>query len=223
MNRVVVWILGTISGIILLFGILSSSTLGYGVTSGCTSIGSNPAPCTPQLQQVILSNPLEGGSRFWGGLLIVLLALLIGLPAWIGGPILALRRGSSSRTGILIVSVIACAIGIVGVAAAFLTSPALATPETCISSTAQTCFYGDQAKLVALLGIGFGSVLVSLLIGIPAWVMALTETAGRRSWGWFIAVLCTSPFGALLYSFLGAPPSSPRAAPPAPALSTPGA
>jgi hypothetical protein len=220
----VVWTLGTISGVILFFGILASSALEYGETSGCISIGSNPnpAPCTPQIQQVILNNPLAGGSGSSGELLIGLLALLIGLPAWIGGPILARRRGSSSRTAILIVSVIACAIGIVGVAADFLISPALTTPETCISSTAQTCFYGDQAKLVALLGIGFGSVVASLLIGMPAWVMALTETAGRRSWGWFIAVLCTSPFGALLYSFLGAPPASPRAAQPGPALSTSG-
>jgi hypothetical protein len=220
-TRVAVWILGTISGIILFFGIVTSTTFGYGASSSCTSYGNNPAPCTPTLQQVIVENPLAFGSHTSAGLVIVLLAVLIGLPAWIGGPILAQRRGSSSRTAILIISIIATALGIVGLVAVSLTSPALATPETCINSTGagQPCFYGDQAKLIAVLGIGLGSVLASLLLGMPAWVMALTETAGRRRWGWFVGVLCFSPIAAMLYGFFGAPPRPP-VAPSAPTLAT---
>ncbi|MGO8950097.1 MAG: hypothetical protein ACLQUY_21060 [Ktedonobacterales bacterium] len=211
MNRVAVWILGSISGIILFFGIFSFSVFGYGATSGCTSYGDNPPPCTPTLQQVVIGNPLAGSPGFSSGLMIVLLAILIGLPAWIGGTILAQRRGSSSRTAILIVSVLASALGIVSLVSVFLTTPALATPETCINSTSpgSPCFYGGPAKLVALLGIGFAPLLASLLIGMPAWVMALTETTRRKQWGWFVAVLLVSPIGAMLYGFLGAQPHPP--------------
>jgi hypothetical protein len=219
-NRVAVWILGTISGIILLFGIfVTSSAFGYGASSSCVSYGNNPAPCTPTLQQVIVENPLAFGSRTSAGLVIILLAVLIGLPAWIGGTILAQRRGSSSRTAILVISIIASALGIVVLVAVFLTSPALSTPETCIGSTGSgfPCFYGDQAKLIAVLGIGFGSVLASLLLGMPAWVMALTETSSSRRWGWFVAVLFFSPIASMLYGFFGAP-SRPPVAPSMPTI-----
>jgi hypothetical protein len=218
-NRVAVWILGTISGIILFFGIVSVGTIGYGASSSCSSYGDNPPPCTPTLQQVIITNPLAGGPLFLPGLMLVLLAILIGLPAWIGGPILAQRRGSSSRTAILIVSILASALGIVGLVAVALISPALATPETCINSTGpgSLCFSGGQAKLVALLGIGFGPLLASLLVGMPAWVMALTETTRRKLWGWFVVVLLVSPIGAILYGFLGVQPHPP-AVPPASTL-----
>src|SRR5258708_39723085 len=147
--------------------------------------------------------------------MLVLLAILIGLPAWIGGPILAQRRGASSRTAILIVAIIASALGIVGLVAVVLISPALATPETCISSTGPgfPCFSGGQAKLVALLGIGFGPLLASLLMGMPAWVMALTETTRRKHWGWFVVVLLFSPIAAMLYGFLGAQPHPPAGSP----------
>jgi hypothetical protein len=217
-NRVAVWILGTMSGIILFFGIFSVGTFGYGAASGCTSYGDNPPPCTPTLHQVIINNPLAGGPLFLPGLVLVLLAILIGLPAWIGGPILAQRRGSSSRTAILIVSLIASALGIVGLVAVLLISPALATPETCIGSTGpgSLCFSGGQAKLVALLGIGFGPLLASLLLGMPAWVMALTETTRRKLWGWFVVVLLVSPIGAMLYGFLGAHPHPPAGSPASP-------
>ncbi len=220
MNRVAVWILGTISGIMLFFGIFGFGVFGfgYGASSSCTSYGDNPPPCTPTLQQVLINNPLAGGPLFLPGLMIVLLAILIGLPAWIGGTILAQRRGASSRTAILIVSILASALGIVGLVAVVLISPALATPETCINSTAPgfPCFYGGQAKLVALLGIGFGPLLASLLMGMPAWVMALTETTRRKLWGWFVVVLLVSPIGAMLYGFLGAQPHPPAGSPASP-------
>jgi hypothetical protein len=225
-NRAAVWILGTISGIILFYGIsISAIGFGYGASSSCVSYGNNPPPCTPTLQQVLIKNPLAGDLFFLPGLMIVLLAILIGLPAWIGGPILAQRRGSSSRTAILIVAILASALGIVGLAAVGITSPALRTPETCIGSTGPgfPCFYGGQAKLVALLGIGFGPLLASLLLGLPAWVMALTETTRRKLWGWFVVVLLCSPIAAMLYGFLGAgaQPRPPAGSPASPVAASP--
>jgi hypothetical protein len=205
----------------LFLGSVSFSAFRFGASSSCTSYGDNPPPCTPTLQQVVINNPLAGGPLFLPGLIIVLLAIPTGLPAWIVGPILAQRRGASSRTAILIVAIIASALGIVSLVAIVLISPALATPETCISSTGpgSLCFSGGQAKLVALLGIGFGPLLASLLVGMPAWVMALTETTRRTQWGWFIVVLLVSPIGAMLYGFLGAQPHPhPPAVPPASTL-----
>lgn len=227
MNRVVVWILGIISGILLLFGALMTSLGGaYGASSGCATEGLAPQPCTPVLQQITLEGPLSSGGAFSGGLLFVLLAVLIGLPAWIGSPILAQRRGSSSRTAILIVAIIASALVIVSLLVPILSSPALATPETCLGSggpgASQICFYGDQAKLVALLGIGLPPIFTALFVGMPAWVMALTETAIRKRWGWFVAVLFLSPIAAMIYGFVGAQPR-PTAAPPAPVAAISGA
>jgi hypothetical protein len=171
---------------------------------------------------------MAGNPLFWVGLVLVLLAVLIGLPAWIGGPILAQRRGSSSRMAILIVALLAIALGIVYLAfvAVGLLVPAFATPETCIGSTdfGAPCFSGGWAKLVALLGMGFPPLLYSLLLGMPAWVMALTETTRRKLWGWFVVVLLCSPIGALLYGLRGTgaqphptagSPASPLAASPA--------
>lgn len=225
MNRVAVWILGTISGVMLLFGIMMVSVHGgYGASASCGSNGPDPQPCTPTLQQIIILNPLGGGGLFSAGLVILLLAILIGLPAWIASPILAQWRGSSARTAILIVSIIASAFVIVSLVAPLLTTPALSTPAACLGSggAGQPCVYGAPAKLVAVLGIGFAPLLASLLMGMPAWVMALTETTYYKRWGWFAAVLLFSPIAAMLYGFFGASPHAPTA-PPAPALAASGA
>ena len=222
-NRAAVWILGTISGLILVYGISLVSFTGFGISRSCASTGVNPAPCTPVLQQAVVDSPLVN-PLVWVGLVVVLLAALIGLPAWIGGPISAERRGSSSRTANLVVSIVASALFLVTLLTTFVLSPALATPETCISSTAPDfpCFYGVQAKLVAVFGVSFGMVRASLLIGVPAWVMALTETGRHRRWEWFAAVLLLSPFAAMLYAFFGGQQRPPAAAV-APAVAPTGA
>ncbi len=219
MNRVAVWILGAISGIMLFFGLVMISGVGIGSNSDCTSYGTNPPPCTPILQQITIAYPLGGGA-----LTFLLLAILIGLPAWIASPILAQRRGSSARTVILIVSIIASAFMVVSLITPFVSSPALTSPQTCLAlaGPSQTCYYGDQAKLAALIGIGIAPLLASLLLGLPAYVMALTETARRKRWGWFAAVLVFSPIAAMLYGFFGAQPHLP-VAPPAPTLAASGA
>ena len=224
MNRVAIWIFGTVSGILLVFGVMIVSAHGgYGASSSCGSDGPNPQPCTPTLQYITL-NPLGGGGFFSAGLMVLLLAILIGLPAWIASPILAQRRSSSARTAILIVSIIASALVIVSLAVPLFSSPALSTPATCLGSSGagQPCIYGAAAKLVAVLGIGLGPLVASLFMGMPAWVMALTETSRRKRWGWFVAVLFFSPIAAMLYGFFGAR-SHPSDAPHAPTLAAAGA
>lgn len=221
MNRVVVWVLGVISGVLLFFSVMSLTlgAGGYGASSSCSSPGPDPAPCTPTLQQVYVGESLRWDGPLSAILIFLLLAILIGLPAWIGSPILAQRRGSSSRAAILIVSIIASAFLIVSVVSLFI-SPAFATPETCLaSSDPQICFYGAQATLVAALGIGLPLLLMSLLIGMPAWVMALTETARHRRWRWFVVVLLFSPIAAMLYGFLGGRQQPPPVAAPSIAAS----
>jgi hypothetical protein len=230
MNRVASWILGSISGLLLVFGALSFALLGstYGMSASCAS--TDGQPCTPVLQQAIVSLPsLSGPGTF--ALIVVLLAVLIGLPAWIATPILAIRRGSSARTVILIVAVIATALLIIGVVVIPLSSEVFSAPQVCLNGTGgagsdQLCFTGTLAFWVALLGIGWGPIATSLALGMPAWVMTLTQTARWRQWGWFTAALLFSPIAALLYAFLGAgrppapaAPASPEApAAPAPAV-----
>lgn len=220
-NRDAVWMLGTVSGAMLLCGtMLAGAPGGYDVSVGCVSYGPDPQPCSfYRLQHITIANPLEGGTLFSAGLMVLLLAILFGLPAWIASPILALRRGSSARAAILVVSIIASAFVIVRLVAILLSSPALSTPATCLGSSdaGQSCFYGILAKLVALLGIGFAPLVVSLFLCVPAWVMALTKTIRRKRWGWFVAVLFLSPIAAMLYGFFGAQ-SQPSVASPAQTL-----
>ena len=216
MNRVATWILGTISGLLLAFGALALTTMsGYGISSICASY--NDQPCTPTIQQVTVSLPSLSGPA---SLVLILftLAVLIGLPAWIATPILAVRRGSSARTAILVIAVIATALLIVSVAVIPLSSQVFSAPEVCLNSSdpmsmnqTQTCFTGTQAFWVALVGISWGPIALALIVGAPAWVMALTQTARWRQWGWFVATLLFSPLAALLYAFFGASRPTPAA------------
>jgi hypothetical protein len=228
-NRVATWILGTISGLLLTFGALSFSAVGagYGMSGSCAS--TDGQPCTPVVQQATVMLPsLSGSAPF--ALTMLTLAVLIGLPAWIATPILAERRGSSARTAILVLAVIATALLVVGVVVIPLTSQVFSAPEVCLNGTVgpdggPLCFTGAQAFWVALIGITWGSIAVSLIAGMPAWVMTLTQTARRRQWGWFVAALFFSPVASLLYAFFGAgrppapaTPASPAPQEPAPAM-----
>lgn len=223
MNRVVIWVLGVISGVLLFVSVMGVGlgAGGYGASASCSSPGLDPTPCTPTLQQVYVGEFLRLDGPLPSVALLLLLAILIGLPAWISSPILAQRRESSSRAAILIVSIIASAFVVVSIVSVFI-SPAFATPETCIApADPQICFYGAQATLVAVLGIGLPALLMSTLLGTPAWVMALTETARHQRWRWFVAVLLFSPIAAMLYGFLGGRRRPPSVT--APSMATSGA
>ena len=227
MNRVATWILGTISGVLLALTVLSVPAMaGTGIASSCVS--SDSMPCTPTIDQVTVTLPgLSGNAAF--PLALVALAILIGLPAWIATPLLALRRGSSARTAILIISVIASALLIVTILLLSANiGDVLNAPKVCLSGTgdlqAQTCYTGSQAYWVALIGMTWAAIGMTMLVAAPAWVMTLTQTARLRQWGWFIFALVLSPVASLLYAFFGSPrppaslaPEQPVAAP-APAL-----
>lgn len=232
-NRVTTWILGTISGLLLAFVALALTVRagGYGVSAGCVS--TTDQPCTPIVQQVSVSLPWATAMATFPSVLL-LLAILIGLPAWIATPILAIRRGSSARAAILVVSVIATALLIVSAVTIPLSSEVFSAPEVCLASNAmsatssmsmdqaQTCFTGQQAFWVALIGVSWGPIALTLIMSMPAWVMTLTQTARWRQWGWFVAALLFSPVAALLYAFFGAGRPTPPApvapvTPPAPA------
>jgi hypothetical protein len=228
-NRVATWILGTISGLLLAYGALFLTLgAGHGASSSCAS--TDGQPCTPTLQQVTVFLPFGHGPTAFA-IFPVLLAILIGLPAWIAMPILAIRRGSSARTAILIVSVIATALLILSGVIIATSTPVFSAPEVCLNGAVgpndgQVCFTGTQAFWVGLAGVAWGPIAMALFAGMPAWVMTLTQTARWRQWGWFVAALLFSPIAALLYAFFGAgrpptsaAPASPSAPPePAPAV-----
>ena len=200
MNRVAVWILATISGLLLVYGCLlfSFSADGYGAGSGCVNVEGAP-PCTPVLDTVGVSLPPHGPFLVAAGM-FVLAAVIIGLPAWIASPLLAARRGASSKTPILVVSLVATALVAVAVYIV-LTSPALASPKTCVNNAG--CVTGAMAPLVAVLGIGLGPLLTAQLANLPAWVMALVRTSHSRQWRWFVAILLLSPVACAVYGLLG--------------------
>lgn len=204
MTRPAIWILSTISGGILFVALVSMLTIatGYEATSSCVGRG-----CTPQLQ--------EGGFHIGRVLLYVLavvgVAIAIGAPAWIASPILAARRGASSKIPILTLASLSTALLLLTGAAA-LFSPVLATPRMCISvGSSVWCGTDAQAHLMAALSLAFGPVLVSGIVGFPAWVMALVRTARVRRWGWFVAILLLSPVATLVYGVFGPEQERPRA------------
>lgn len=208
MNRVAVWILGTISGVVLAYSCLMlTMSSGYGVGGGC-AYAAGASPCTPQIQEMTVTLPTS--NMFLApAITFLLLAVLIGLPAWIASPILAERRGAAGKTPILVLSILASALLIVGVVSVFF-SPAFSTPQTCFNpggfgagDANQTCVTGAQAHWLAALAIVSGIWLAALAINLPAWTMALVRTARRHSWGWLIVIVLLSPFATVLYGFLG--------------------
>ena len=209
MNRVATWILGTISGVLLALVALLAPVVavgGYGAGGSCASMDGQT--CTPTIDQITVSLPQFSGATAFP-LAVVALAILIGLPAWIATPILALRRGSSARTAILIVAVIASALLVVITLLVASSAPSvLNAPQVCLNDAnplthAQTCYTGAQAFWVGLIGVTWAPIGLVSLLGAPAWVMTLTQTARLRQWGWFVFALLLSPFASLLYAFFG--------------------
>lgn len=200
MNRVAIWILSTISGLLLAYGCLMfmMSAGGYGASSSCATVEGGP-PCKWVLDSVGFNLPPRGPLLAVAGMFL-LAAVIIGLPAWIASPLLAARRGASSKTPILVVSLVATALAAVAVLVV-LTSPALVTPKTCVNGV--DCVTGAMAPVVAVIGIGLGPLVLALLVNLPAWVMALVRTSHGRQWGWFVAILLLSPIATVVYCFLG--------------------
>lgn len=191
--------------------------------------GPDPYPCTPFLPPLTLTVP-TGAALFSNGLLILLLALLMGLPAWIIGPKLARRRGASARTPILIASLPASACAILAAISVLARYPVLAATETCFwppqppnqPAADPPCMYGYMAVVLAILGVAALPLLATCILSIPAWVMGLAEADGQQRWGWFIAVLFFSPVATALYGLFGGsgkgaqPPALTTAAGPSP-------
>lgn len=211
MSRIAIWVLSTISGVLLVSScLLLATSVGYSSSGSCTGDG-----CQLVLSQMEFNFAplLQVAGPF------LLLAVLIGLPAWIASPIMAARREDSSKTPILILSIVAAAL-LAMVVYVLLTSPALATPVVCFRTTNQssTCVTGSQARTLAALGVSVGPLLLSIIAGLPAWIIGLTRTLYTRRWGWFVAILLLSPVAGVLYGFLGpehaattvsAPPATP--------------
>jgi hypothetical protein len=213
MNRTTVWILGTISAVILAFAVIGPFGLdtGYGIGRACEG----PA-CVPQLVEVTFSY----GPALQAGFGFLLLGILIGLPAWIASPIFAARRGASSKPVILPPAVISAALLLVSIYNAAVNG-VIASPKTCFGGDSNSnCVTGPYAGWVALLGVIIAPALICAVVNLPGWITALIRTARIRAWGWFAAVLLLPPWTTLLYGFLGpeqphspATPPQPRAQP----------
>jgi hypothetical protein len=183
---------------------------------------SNAAPALISLSAPLMSAP------FSLALPLLALAFLFGAPVWVATPILAMRRGSSARLAIMIVSLLATALLFVDLVIALTQAPLFIATGVCLTasiSATGACYTGTQGALVALLGAGWAPLAGALLVSAPAWVMALTQTARWRQWGWFVAVLFLSPVATLLYALFGAerpariaPASPARPQEPAPAI-----
>jgi hypothetical protein len=198
---------------------------GYG-WNGSGSCAAPGGPCVTVIQQAVVNLPSLATYTMLGtagrlALTYIALAVLIGLAAWIGEPILALNRGASSRTAILILSILTTALLIARVVFSLRgAGQVLSAPQVCIGgpgvpiySGAPYCYSGAHAYWLGVLGVTWPSIVASLLLSTPVWVMTLTQTARLKQWGWFVMVFLFSPIAALLYAFFGASrPATPAGA-----------
>jgi hypothetical protein len=215
-KRVATWVLGSISALLLIYGVACLS-----LVSGYTALGPTCMPppgnrCLPGItpDQVSIAPLLNSGPLTFA-LPLLALALVIGAPVWIGAVVRADRRGSSAQPLILVVSLLASALLIVDLFILFSELSPLSGAPACVggaASQAPTCFTGTRGLLVALAGIGWGPLAGAILAGAPAWVMALTQTARWRQWRWFAAVLLLSPVAVAVYALFGPQRPSSRTA-----------
>lgn len=212
-SSVMIWGLWLIAELLLGYDVLlinMQSQIGLtGCTVGTGEISQLPS-CAPLLPPLTLTVP-TGGPLFSNGLLVLLLAILVGLPAWITGPNLARRWGASARLALLITSAPASVCAAFSVVSLLIRYPVLTATETCFWQPQLPnqpvadpwCTFGGSAQMMAIFSVAFLPLLATCLFTIPAWVMGLTETDRQQRWRWYFAVLFLSPFAATLYGLFG--------------------
>jgi hypothetical protein len=82
--------------------------------------------------------------------------------------------------------------------------------SSCTSYKSQPCVPTVDQVMVSLpyfsgnAAFPMAMATLAILIGLPAWIATLTQTARLRQWGWFVFALIFSPVASLLYAFFGA-------------------
>jgi hypothetical protein len=105
-----------------------------------------------------------------------------------------------SKRTILILSIAAILLGIVGAVAYVVGGAAVAS----CAGTGATTISTDCASQGGLpILIGTGLLIVGGILGLIAWIGALIKTATIGAWGWFVAVLILSGLGTLIYAIAG--------------------
>lgn len=219
-SSVVVWGLALIAEALLIYDILLvnmqiPTMFAIEPTAGCVDFSGafdalgNPQSCAPLLPLPTFTVP-AAGPLFSNGLLVLLLAVLLGLPVWIAGPILARRRGGSAGAALLSSSVPASLFAALCLISLMVRYRALTATETCfwqpyISGPVAdpACTTGWPAVMLALVSVASLPLLATWFLTVPVWVMALVETSLRRQWRWLVAVLFLSPLAATLYGLFG--------------------
>ncbi|HEU0026578.1 MAG TPA: hypothetical protein VFQ25_05630, partial [Ktedonobacterales bacterium] len=171
MNRVASWILGTISALLLIYGVACLS-----LVSGFTGMGpSCAAPpvnrCLPgATPDLVIVMPLLYSAPLTFALPLLALALVIGAPVWIATVVRADRRGASAQVAILTVSLLASALLLVDLFILFSEISPFSATQVCLggaTNQAPACVTGTRGLLVALVGVGWGPLAGAILAGAP--------------------------------------------------------
>lgn len=210
-KSVLVWSLGIIAELLLMYDVLLVNMQSYTGFTGCNvGSGADLYSCAPVLPQLMLAVP-TGSPFFSNGFIVLLLAILIGLPAWILGPKLARSRDAWASVTLLIISLPASVSAVLSLVCVLVRYPVLASTETCFwlqqppgqPAAGPACNYGALAQIFATVSVAFLPLLATCLLTIPAWVMGLNEAERQQRWRWYFAMLFLSPVAVTLYGLFG--------------------
>lgn len=203
MNRVVAWVLAAVSEVLLICGAFCLSIAGGASVSGpCNVPPFGLCPSAGGADVVRVYPPLASPPLLVATLLIGL-ALVTGAPVWLRAPLQTPWRRNSPGVAIFVVSLLATVLLLVDAIIIFSDIALFSKSTVCLAGTA-SCASGPLGMTLVGAAIGWWAALAAVVVGAPAWIMTLRQTARWRQWGWFAFALIFSPVASLLYAFFGA-------------------
>jgi predicted lipid-binding transport protein (Tim44 family) len=107
------------------------------------------------------------------------------------------------KRAILILSILAIVVLVVGLVAFFGAAATAAANCTQTGSAQPQCASGATGAIAGGAALGLLGIIVGLILDFVAWILGLVKTAQIRRWGWFIAVFFLSPLSTLIYGIAG--------------------
>jgi hypothetical protein len=107
------------------------------------------------------------------------------------------------KRAILILSIVAILVLIVGMVAFFGSVGAAAANCTTSSSGQLQCPNNASGGILGGAALGLLGLFGGGLLAFVTWILGLVKTAQIKRWGWFVAVFFLTPLASLIYGIVG--------------------